>query len=310
MCPNSSIGAMRVVWTLLLLTTVTLAGCSDDPAPEVEDPTFDEFDAPVAPDRGVIRGVVVDTAIVPLAGATVTLAGLERSTTTNENGAFQFDDLEPGSYFLEVRLLGYETVQSGTSVEAGEISSVLRIQLKPNPSTLPTAVTLQAAGHTGCSFLFGITSLRWACDDVDPPQHARFDIGGSAPEAIQAEMSWRSTQLAGNEMRMFVRNANEAGSSINADYIGLISGPSPLTCTTPLGVSCSDDTGLSNETWTGRVNVDGASGCATGCVDSPLGPAGAGVMIDQDYDVFLTVFRNMLPSDGWTYIADGNHPTP
>ena len=126
MCPNSSIGAMRVVWTLLLLTTVTLAGCSDDPAPEVEDPTFDEFDAPVAPDRGVIRGVVVDTAIVPLAGATVTLAGLERSTTTNENGAFQFDDLEPGSYFLEVRLLGYETVQSGTSVEAGEISSVLR----------------------------------------------------------------------------------------------------------------------------------------------------------------------------------------
>lgn len=297
-------------WIVALLITALLAGCSESKGPvEPEDDTFEEFEDDVDADTGMIRGVVVDTGIVPVVGITVTLAGQDLSTTTNDKGAFQFTDLEPGTYFLEVGGNGYEATQTSATVIAGELPDVLRIQVKLNPQTLPMAVTYQATGHTGCSFLFGITSLRWACDDVDPPLHARFDTGlTEAPSAIQAEMSWKSTQAAGDQMRMFVRNGNGPDDTINNNYIGLISGVSPLTCQTPLGVSCSDDTGLSNETFTGWIHVDGAAGCLNGCTDTPIGGAGAGVMVDQDYEVFLTVFTNLVPDESWTYIADGDYP--
>ena len=195
---------MRTILLALILATVTLAGCSETAPPVEEDPTFEAFDDTIDADLGIIRGVVVDTAIIPIADVAITIAGRGDTTTTNEDGAFQFTDLEPGTYFLEVNKVGFEETQTNADVVAGEVPSILRIQLQPNPAELPTAVTLQAAGHTGCSFLFGITSLRWACDDVDPPLHARFDVGTPVPDALQAEMIWDATQRAGNGGRLFV----------------------------------------------------------------------------------------------------------
>lgn len=302
---------MRSVALIAVLLLSLLAGCAGDEAAPVDDDEqiFEDFDDDIAADKGQIRGVVVDATITPIADAVVTIRNTELSMTTNQDGAFLFSDLEPGAYFLEIQKTGYTPIQTSTQVTAGEVPDILRVQLEADPQSLPVANTVSQNGYTGCSFLFGITSLRWACDDIDSPEMVRVDTGmETPPDAIQAEMRWEATQLLGNEMRMFVRNGNGPDETINRDYIGLISGASPLTCYAKLGASCSDDTGLSNDTWTGWVHIDGAAGCANGCVPTPLGGAGLGVMVGQHYEAFFTTFVNMLPDEGWTFIADGAHP--
>ena len=85
---------------LALLLMATLAGCADESAPAAPDePAFDGFDLEATDDTGIIRGVVVDQAIVPIAEATVTLQSGEQ-TESNEGGAFGFAALEPGSCLL------------------------------------------------------------------------------------------------------------------------------------------------------------------------------------------------------------------
>ena len=84
-------------WTVaLLLLAVTLAGCSDGEAPA---PEPDESFQPVVTDSdlGAISGVVVDEAILPVVGATVTVQGLGLTTETNEGGQFVVEELEPGT---------------------------------------------------------------------------------------------------------------------------------------------------------------------------------------------------------------------
>src|SRR5687768_8662219 len=90
---------MRGVLVALLLSSVVLAGCSDDPAPPA---ASDDGTADVEVDEdaktGAISGVVVDEAIRPIRNATVQLAGKDVNQTTDEHGQFVFQDLEPGTY--------------------------------------------------------------------------------------------------------------------------------------------------------------------------------------------------------------------
>ncbi len=301
---------MRTLLALLVLTTA-FAGCaSDDAAPADEDlEQFQDFDDEVSEDLGIIRGVVVDATIAPIAGAEVTLPGLSMTATTNEKGAFQFVDVTPGLHQMRVSMVGYESVNAVAEAKAGEISPVVRVQLFEDPQSIPIAVTYSAKAYTGCSFRFGITSLRWACDDVDPPLTARFDTGLTQPPTVmQSEMTWRSNQALGDDMRMFVRNGDGPDNTHNFDYIGLMDGSNPLTCYSDGATTCGDEHGLDPETWTGWVHVDGAASCFNGCVDTPIGGAGAGFMVAQGYEVYLSVFVNMVPDEGWTFVADGHHP--
>ena len=124
---------MRAMFLLLLVPL--LAGCADEAAPEVDDfaQNLDQ-ELQATEDTGIIRGVVVDFAIVPVADATVTLTGLDRSTQTNEAGAFGFDGLEPGTYFLEISKLGYNSTQASTDVEAGtDTPPVVKVRLEAAP---------------------------------------------------------------------------------------------------------------------------------------------------------------------------------
>ncbi|MGH3071968.1 MAG: carboxypeptidase regulatory-like domain-containing protein, partial [Gaiellaceae bacterium] len=77
-------------------------------------------------ERGAIAGTVVDEAAgAPLAGAEVVLAGAgEGEATTDETGAFRFDELLPGDYTLDVGATGYLPQTLEATVVAGETSAV------------------------------------------------------------------------------------------------------------------------------------------------------------------------------------------
>ena len=61
--------------------------------------------------QGIIRGRVTDaTTNEPLPFATVVISGTSTGTTTDDNGRYVLNSLEPGRYNVEARILGYRSV--------------------------------------------------------------------------------------------------------------------------------------------------------------------------------------------------------
>lgn len=71
---------------------------------------------------GTIAGLVSDytNANQPIAGATVTLNSKGLTKTTGSDGRFEFGDLEPGSYTVEVLANGYQADTKRVTVLAGQ----------------------------------------------------------------------------------------------------------------------------------------------------------------------------------------------
>ncbi|HTZ55140.1 MAG TPA: carboxypeptidase regulatory-like domain-containing protein [Candidatus Acidoferrum sp.] len=120
--------------------------------------------------RSSIAGQVVDAASgLALAGATVRITGTTLRTSTDAHGAFQFGDVAPGTYRLEVRAEGYQpalstpiTVGAHTPVRttlaiqraAGNLNVIAVTSTKPSSSLQQSSVitatlnseTLEAIG--------------------------------------------------------------------------------------------------------------------------------------------------------------------
>lgn len=69
---------------------------------------------------GVIDGVVTDSALAPLGDATVSLLGSSLRVVTGENGRFRVRDMQPSTYVLIVRRIGYEAALLNVQLAAGD----------------------------------------------------------------------------------------------------------------------------------------------------------------------------------------------
>ena len=70
--------------------------------------------------RGTIDGIVTDTSLVPLAGATISLLGSSITAKTGENGRFRIVALPPGEYVVLARRIGYASGAVTLHVERGD----------------------------------------------------------------------------------------------------------------------------------------------------------------------------------------------
>lgn len=75
---------------------------------------------------GIIKGTITTSDSKPAVAATVQLKGSKKAVLTNEKGEFSLENIEPGSYELQVSLIGYETLLQSVTVEAGETVTVSR----------------------------------------------------------------------------------------------------------------------------------------------------------------------------------------
>jgi hypothetical protein len=69
---------------------------------------------------GVIDGVVTDSNLVHLAGATVSIVGSTTEVTTDERGHFRISGIPSGRVMLMVRRIGYVSLPSVLEIVAGD----------------------------------------------------------------------------------------------------------------------------------------------------------------------------------------------
>jgi Carboxypeptidase regulatory-like domain len=86
-----------------------------------------------------VRGRVLDSAKQPLNLAEVRLLPLGRQVVTSGAGTFDFEDVPPGSYTLQVRRLGFTAVTRSITVPLP--TGTLTVAMRPVPVELDTVYT-------------------------------------------------------------------------------------------------------------------------------------------------------------------------
>jgi len=95
---------------------------------------------------GSIAGTVVDEAGTPLPSVNVVLPGLDRGTTTADNGRFQLPDVPPGTYLLRAQFVGYTPATDTVVVEDG---TTTRVELALTPESVDLeGIQVTALGPT------------------------------------------------------------------------------------------------------------------------------------------------------------------
>lgn len=106
-----------------------------------------------------IRGFVTDytNSNTPIAGASVSISSLGITKTTGSDGSYEFKDIEPGAYTVQVMANGYQTTTKQTTVYAGQ-SSTLDFQLSPSAANVEVAPQMLSFGPQNDQLSFVITN--------------------------------------------------------------------------------------------------------------------------------------------------------
>lgn len=122
----------------------------------VSQPLWAVADDAIEPDKvdenterrsGVITGVIVDEADLPLPGATIRVEGTKRGTVTNIDGYFRIGDLPEGkkSFRLRISYIGYEDVTREVQLD-GSNEATVRIKMDSSIVLDEVVVTGSAGG--------------------------------------------------------------------------------------------------------------------------------------------------------------------
>src|SRR5215216_4953836 len=125
---------MRKLWSLLVACCLSLAAAS-------------VFGQDVQT-KGMIGGTVTDATGAAVPGARIVATGQtgERTGTTNENGIFRIENLEPGTYAVRVEQAGFKSaVANNVTVFVGR-ESTLNLKLEPGEITATVDVTATVGG--------------------------------------------------------------------------------------------------------------------------------------------------------------------
>lgn len=288
------LGQRPVLVFLSTLGAALLAGCSggagDGASASLKEAEIaaENLAVEATATTGVIRGVVVDDALRPLPGATVTLNN-GASTDTTQEGAFGFDALEPGTYFLTASLTDYTTVQQSAEVVAGVSDpALMRVLLTAIPRLTPFIEAFSANLYVMFTASTPVILLRVG-DLVGDEGNYAFTLEITPNGTVaQAEFIWES-QSPLSETLLIGGGTYEDDEDLDVDSA---SGPSGLF----LRANATEDGQTANNV---RYNM------WAGTFDDP--PA---VYLQQKVEAFVHVFHNMRPDEDWRFSRDGEHPLP
>jgi hypothetical protein len=273
---------MGIGTALVLAAGLLLAGCSGDPPASgaAEGATGSAL---------AIAGVVVTTAIVPLEGVALRLepAGLE--TVSDSAGNFRFEGLREGSSTLQASHPGYVTTTLAIDVGGAE-PPILKVVMEPDPKV---GAFVDAYSYDG----FLQESFNAAGARGNSGGGPNFTIGLRAPDLIQMELVWQSTQALGTWLD--VTAIADDGGAVVPD-IGRADGQSPLLLTL-------NSTAIQEGKLGPKVVLD----IAIFAGQEPVAAdRGVGVVANQSYRLITHMFYGYLPPEGWRFSSDGEPPPP
>ncbi len=310
----------------LSLIAATLAGCADAPVSDDDDP-FAESGKKIeaTSTTGGIRGVVVDTSIVPIAGATVKVLGQDMEAVTDEQGLFVFSGLDAGFYTLEATALFYDSVQTTAEVVAGVSDpAAIKVLLNRVINDVPYSLTLKFDGFIYCSMNVVGAYAEECGEGVGYPCELPPTIYGCGD-------------------RVGKNDQNKAGQEWYVDHDGISTMVIEQHWTPSLEVSasgggqfrtfqsvnwlcdpwCGDDhrfgVTVSNSPLYSAIDMEGHKP-ALSAMDPPLGPDmrmttftyaadNPGVLIEQSYEQFVSLFYTLPAPEGWSFINGDEHPS-
>lgn len=192
----------------LLIFGCALTGCSGD-----ETPGF-----------GSIYGLVTNANTgQPVYGATVTLSPGNFSTTTGSDGRYEFVDLEPGQYKIQVQATDYQANSSQIQVNAGSqaigdiaitpVGEITGIQLSTSVMNFDTnyselTFTLRNIGNTGTvSWYISGINVSWL---TISPQQGETAMGKSSEIKVMIDRA----NITSSQSTSFIVNAAGGSQSI------------------------------------------------------------------------------------------------
>lgn len=294
-----------------VLAMLLLAGCSGggSDGPPAED--FEDLELQASDTRGIIRGVVVDDAIRPIAGAKVDLKGPSTgSSTSSEEGLFGFDQLEPGTYFLQVSRLGFKTTQVSAEVVAAVAEPpITRVLLAADTSFVPPYYEqyifegfMECSTGAGAAGGYAYLNACSGSAELFPNDKTteRYVLSGY-PDWVQSEMIWESTQSVSRSLAHNFHYPDPGEADGQKDQS--VEGESPLTNTMDNETAKEYLEGVEYEE---GDNLTLRQRIFTRATDG-TGPA---LTIQQRFTVYTTVFYGYLPPEGWTLRESGEVPPP
>lgn len=330
--------AMRTLTPALAVLALVLSGCSGGGGADPPEADFDDLGLEATESTGVIRGVVVDEAIRPVAGVRIEVRGPEgsaRSAESNEQGAFGLDGLPPGEYFLTANKSGFRPTQAAASVVAGVAEPpVVRIVLAADPTTAPFVNAYVFEGFIDCSFRAVVIGFA-LCSALGTPNdrfQATYELEGT-PDWWQTEMVWETTQTFGSDLSLDISCLSGDPCPDGQVTINRSEGLSPLYVTINrtqaeaflLGNGQPVDVRVFAFGRSGTDVVDdeqvnqalnSTTGGAVECVEWPAVFAscirfgGVGLIVQQAFTVYSHEFHRMTPPAGWRFSVDGSPPPP
>lgn len=292
---------------LLALLALLVAGCgSPGKSPEAVDPFAGAPQA--AAGKGVLRGVVINSAITPVVGATVQLtgdaAGGAGPQTTDTNGAFVFVDLAPGLYFVSVSKPGWTTAQASADVVADvDEPTPLKVLIDRVPGTEPRAETVRIEGFIACSFGTYVNYGSCAVNQEESPEvYADFQ---GVPSFVQTELVWDSTQPSGDWMYV-VQGVCTCDGGVpdvgEGRFDEVYDATSPYIARADQAFLTEWKAGTDNQQVVISVSASGPEPATTN---------GSGVAVNQAFEAYITIFYNLPdPDPNWSFYGNGPYPVP
>ncbi|HUR61544.1 MAG TPA: carboxypeptidase-like regulatory domain-containing protein [Candidatus Thermoplasmatota archaeon] len=294
---------------LAICAATLLAGCGGAPPPHAQADDGPAggtaTGASVAAEGGIVRGLVVDPGVRPLAGVLVTTQAKTAtlSANTSEVGEFSFTGLAPGTYFLRTHRSGYDDSQTRVEVlDLPGLPPVTRIQLVAAVIVKPKLEVYHFKGFLECSANVATPvtgGLFTPCEApvtgtpvADEASHTVYNTTQGV-RWVQTTMQWESSNPAGGEMLFNVfYNTKDYPTSI----LGSARGASPLV--NDLNGTDADMVGdwrhLYFEAGVSRTSVQGVVGAA----------------FEQEFDAFFVLCYGFEPPPGYLFWRDGEPKLP